>query len=93
MNALAFQTPGKLFTERLQLFGELVERCRHKVVPVVEPLEPERGNLVEHSSFVRNRIRQDHVKGGDTIGDDKQQRLAEIENFAYLPAAQFLGAW
>src|SRR4029077_15063694 len=50
-------TPSKPLAERLQLFGELVERCRDKVIPdVVESPEPKRGNLVEHRAFVGNRI-------------------------------------
>src|SRR5206468_5903122 len=74
------RTPGKLLTERLQFFGELVEGCRDKVIPnVVEPLKPERGNLIEDCALVRNRIGQDHVKRRNAIRYDKEQCLAQIK--------------
>ncbi len=62
------------------------------ILNVVESLEPERGNLIQHCAFVWNRIGKDHVKGGDSIRDDKEQGVAEIEHFAHLAAAQFFNS-
>ena len=83
----------ELLTKRLQFFGEFVEPCRNKVISnVVESLEPECGNLIQHRALVRNRIGKDHVKCGDPIRDDKQQCLAQIKHFTHLAAAQFLNS-
>ena len=62
------------------------------IANIVESLEPERGNLIQHCAFVGNRIGKDHVKGGDPIRDDKEQCLAQIEYFAHLAAAQFFNS-
>ena len=51
------RTPGKLLAKWLQFLREFVEICCDKMVPdIVETFEPERGDLVEHRAFVRNRI-------------------------------------
>ena len=85
------RTSGQLLAERLQLFRELLEIGRDKVtLDLVEPLEPECGNLVEHCALVRNGVGQDYVKSRDAIGRYEEERFAEVEDFAYLPAAQFL---
>ena len=63
------------------------------ILDVVESLEPERGNLVEHCALVWNGVGQDHVKGRDAIRGDKEERLAEIKDFAHFPAAQLLDSW
>jgi hypothetical protein len=39
-------------------------------------LQPPRCNLREHDTFVRNRLRHDHVEGADAIGRDNQQLAA-----------------
>ena len=52
-------------------------------------LEPESGDLVQDRAFVGNRIRQNDVESGEAVGRDEEQRLAEIEDFAHLAAAQF----
>src|SRR5207248_5454190 len=86
-------TPDELLTKRLQFFGEFVEPSRNKVISnVVESLEPECGNLIQHRALVRNRIGKDHVKCGDPIRDDKQQCLTQIEYFAHLATAQFVNS-
>ena len=84
------RTPGELFAERLQFFWELIERCCNKVVrDIVESLEPEGGNLIEHCAFVRKRIGKNHVECRDPVRDDKEQCFAKIEDLAHLAAAQF----
>src|SRR5205823_12606410 len=85
------RTSGELLAERLQLFRELFRIGRDKVILyVVEALEPERRNLVEHRALVRNRVVQNHIKSRDAIRGDKEQRLPEVEHFAHLTAAEFL---
>src|SRR5262249_12524229 len=85
------RAPGKLLTERLQFFGELIEPRRDEVISnIVESLEPERRNLIEHCALERNWIGKNHVGGGDPVRDDKEQGLAQVEHFADLAAAQFL---
>src|SRR5262249_25637941 len=70
-------TTGELLSERLQFFGEFIEDRRDKVISnIVESLEPERGNLIEHCALVRNRIRKNDVKGGHPIRDDEEECLA-----------------
>ena len=59
----------------------------------VEFVEPKCGNLGKHFPFVRNRIRQDAVEGGDAIRRDEQKILAEVKNFTNLAAADFRNPW
>ncbi len=75
----------------LQPFREFVEiRCDEVVLDLVEAFEPERRELIEDGAFFRYRVGQDHIERGKPISHDKEQSLAEIENFADLSAAQFL---
>src|SRR6266480_3125702 len=62
------------------------------VLHEVEAPKPERGNLIQNGTLLRNRIGQDDVEGGQTIGRDKEERVAEIEDFADFAGAQFRNA-
>src|SRR6185369_13376931 len=82
---------GELLPERLQLFRKLFEIRGYKVIfDVVETLKPKRRNLIEDRALVRNWIGQDDVESRDAVGNDKQERVAKIKDFAHLAAAQFL---
>src|SRR5207248_11756006 len=84
------RTSSQLLAEPLQFLWELFGIRRDKVIlDVVESLDPERGNLVEHCALVWNGVEQDDVKGRDAIRGDKEKRLAEIKDFAHFPAAHF----
>ena len=48
------------------------------------------GNLRQHFAFARNAVGHDDVEGGDAVGGDEQQTVAEIENLADLAAFHFL---
>ena len=54
--------------------------------------EPEIGNLREHLALARNPVGHDAIEGGDAVGGDKQQAVAQIKNFADLAAFQFADA-
>ena len=82
---------GELFAKTLQRFREFVEiRCDEVVLDLVKAFEPKRRELIEDGAFFRYRVGQDHIERGKPISHDKEQSLAEIENFADLSAAQFL---
>src|SRR5215469_12149281 len=59
------------------------------VLDATETFEPKRGELIQDGAFMRNRIRQNHIKSRKAIGSDKKECLAQIKNFAHLPTAQF----
>src|ERR1051326_1026146 len=85
------RTPGQLFTEWPQFLWKLLKIRRDKVIiDLVEPLEPKRGNLVQHCALVWNWVGQDYVKRRDAIRDDEKQRVAEVKDLAHFSAAQFL---
>src|SRR5205807_7216862 len=84
------RTPGKLVAKRPQFLWELVKICRDKVVSdIVKTMEPEGRDLVKHRALVWNRIGQNDVKCGDAVGDNKEQCLAQVENFPHFTAAHF----
>ena len=65
----------------MELIGVLVRGCRilfyigrdHMVGDdVAKEVEPEKGNLGQHSAFVRNARGQHIVEGGDAIGRDEK---------------------
>src|SRR5204862_912008 len=81
---------GELIAKTFQLFRKFVEVRRDKVIiDSVETFEPKRGDLIEDRALVWNRIGQNHIEGREPIGHDEEKRLAEIENFADFPAAEF----
>ena len=43
-------------------------------------------SLVEHLAFVRNSAGKNHVKRADSVGDDHEQLIAEVEYIAHLAA-------
>ncbi len=57
-----------------QAVGDAGVVRRNQVVrqDVGELLEPENGKRGQDTAFVGNRLRQDDIEGGDTIGGDKQ---------------------
>ncbi len=59
------------------------------ILPQPNFFEPESGNLIEDRPFIRDRVGQNNVEGGKAIGRDKEEGIAEIEDFAHLAAAQF----
>ena len=78
-----------MLAEPLQFLWEPLDiPCDKVILDLVEAVEPERGDLVQHRALVWNRVGQDHVKRRDAIRDYKEQRLAEIKDFAHLPATQ-----
>ena len=58
----------------------------------VEFLKPKSGDLIQDRALRRNGIGQNDVEGGKTIADDKEQGIAEVENFAHFSTAQFLNS-
>ena len=54
-----------------------------------EALKPKRRNLIQDRAFEGHRIRQDAVEGGNAIGRDEEERLAQIKYFADFAAAEF----
>ena len=51
------RTTGELLAKRPQLFREIIEIRRNKViVDLAEAIEPKRGELIEDSAFLRDRI-------------------------------------
>src|SRR6266436_653032 len=88
------RTAGDLFAKWPQLFWKIVEIGGNEViVDLAELVEPKRRELIEHRAFFRDRVRQDDVESRNTIGGDKEKRVAEIEDFAHFPAPQFFNAW
>jgi hypothetical protein len=83
----------QLFAELLQFLWKLLGIRREKVIlDVVESLEPECGNLIQHCAFAGDRIGKDNVKCGNPIRYDKEQCRTKVEDFAHLAAAQFLNS-
>jgi hypothetical protein len=57
-----------------------------------ESPKPERGNLVQDRAFLRNRIGQDDIEGRQPIGGDKEESVAEVEDFTDFAGAEFADA-
>ena len=87
-------TTGELLLEGLKVVGEQAKMRGDEVIwNKVELVEPERGNLGENFAFVRNRVGQDAVEGGDAIRRDEQKVFAKVKDFAHLSAAEFRNSW
>ena len=54
--------------------------------------EPEIGNLREDLAFAGNAVGHDAVKGGNAVGGDKEEAVAQIEHLADLAAFKFADA-
>ena len=54
---------------------------------IANQAEPERRELREHLALVRDARAEDVVEGGDAIGRDDQQLVAEIVDVAHLAAS------
>ena len=50
----------------------------------LEPIEPERGDLRQHLALIGDPRAQDVVEGGDAIGGDDQQAVAEVVDVTHL---------
>jgi len=73
---------------RLHLGRELLElRFQQMVLGVAEAAEPEDRDLVEDFSFVGDAGREDDIEGGDAVGGDEEERVAEVVDVAYFSAA------
>src|SRR5438067_3578056 len=59
------------------------------ILDLVEAFKPKCRKLIQNCAFVRNRVRQNNIKGRETVGRDEQQSVAEVEDFAHFSAAQF----
>ena len=59
---------------------------------VFEQIEPEKRKLREDAAFVRDAGGHDHVEGGEPVGGDHQQLVAEIVNIADFSARGGLDA-
>jgi hypothetical protein len=51
-----------------------------------QELEPEHGHLVQHLALVGNPGPEHVVEGGDPVGGDDQQVVAEVVHVAHLSA-------
>ena len=75
---------------RSQLRGKEREIGRNKMISDRgKLLEPESRDLVQDRAFLGNRIGQNHVEGGEPVGCDEEECLAQVKYLAYLAAAQF----
>ena len=52
-----------------------------------QPVEPEQGHLVQHAAFVGDAGGEDVIEGGDAVGGDDQQVIADSVDVADLAAA------
>ena len=55
----------------------------------VELIEPERRYLAKNFAFVRYRVGQDAVEGGNAVSCNNQEVFAEIKDFTHFAAAEF----
>src|SRR5262249_18720903 len=62
------------------------------IVDFAEAIEPECRQLVQDRALLRDRVRQDDVERRESIGRDEQKRVAKIEHFANLAAAQLFNS-
>ena len=73
-----------------------MEVSRHKMVGYDAPqkIEPEQGNLRQHSSLVRNPRRKDIIEGGYAIGSNEQQPvIGQGIHIPDLAAHVYLKIW
>ena len=54
--------------------------------------EPEVGDLGQHFAFARDAVGHDDVKGGDAVGGDEEQAVAQVEDLAHFAALELAHA-
>ena len=66
--------------------GKVSEIRREKVMrrDVLEHLEPERADLRQDASLVRNAVGHHHVVGADAVGCDDEQVLGQFVDVSHL---------
>ena len=74
------ERPSQLIPELVHLLRVVVDGEGNDVVRynVSEEVEPEPRHLCEDLPLIRDRGGKHYVKGGQSIGSDKQERISEI---------------
>ena len=73
------------FGEFLGVHGPQVMRHQAAVLP--QAIEPELRQLREHVAFAGDSLRQDHVKGRNTVACDQQQTVTQVVHVPHLALA------
>ena len=85
---------GELAGEGLQILRQRIAGAGDEVVRLerFRLREPEIGNLRQHLAFARDAVGHDDVEGGDAVGGDEEQAVAQIKYLPHLAAFEFFDA-